>query len=174
MNSAQRTIVIQMTVVVLLSELFKGTNATVDVLYEWLYTVIAFLIAYSVKKALNSQIVDVDHKLGKPMFADVVGPTAMFLSKALLSRTSIDRVYLLKILYTVVGYACYNFLLHEKLESANTEENTKNIVASAIKALVMLLVRGYLTSPTYRPSRTDFYIANAFAMGTLVVQAFNI
>jgi hypothetical protein len=172
----QLKIALKISIVVLLSSFLGGKNINDTKLQlDLIYTICAFIIADFATKKLQKQINQIDAKIGKKIAGDIVGPAVMFLSKALLSRAPINQKYLLKILFVIIGFACYNIFVSEKLNNAKIDQDIKDIIADIAKPFIMLMVSGYLQSGenplNAQAIRNALFTANGFVANTIVVKA---
>jgi len=172
----QLKIALKFSIVVLLSSFLAGKNINDTKLQvDLIYTICAFIISDYATQKLQKEINKIDEKIGKKVAGDIVGPTIMFLSKALLSRSKIDQQYMLKILFVVIGFGCYNVFVAEKLNKVKMDQDVKDVIVDVVKPFIMLMVSGYLQSGK-NPLNADtirnaLFTANGFVANTIVVKA---
>ena len=172
----QLKIALKFSIVILLSSFLAGKNINDTKLQvDLIYTICAFIIADFATQKLQKQINQIDEKIGKKVAGDIIGPTIMFLSKAILSRKPINKKYFLQILFVIIGFGCYNVFVAEKLQKAKIDQDIKDIISSVAKPFIMLMVSGYLQSGknplNAEAIRNALFTANGFVANTILVKA---
>jgi hypothetical protein len=176
MFPSQLKIAVKISIVMLLSSFLGGKDLSSTKLHlDLVYTICAFIVADFAGKKFAKQINQLDEKIGKKVTGDIIGPTIMFLSKALFSRTPINMKYMLNILFVVIGFGSYNILVAEKLNALKIDQDIKDIIGDIAKPFLMLMVSGYLKSgenPLNANSiRNALFTANGFVANQIVVKA---
>jgi len=172
----QLKIALKISIVILLSSFLSGKNINDTKLQvDLIYTICGFIVADFATQKLQKQINQIDEKIGKKVAGDIIGPCAMFLTKALLARKPINKKYMLQIAFVITGFACYNVFVAEKLNKAKIDPEIKEIIADIAKPFIMLMVSGYLQSGK-NPLNADairnaLFTANGFVANTIVVKA---
>ena len=175
MFPSQLKIAVKISIVMLLSSFLGGKDISDTKLHlDLVYTICAFIVSDFATKKFAKQINQLDEKIGKKVTGDIVGPTIMFLSKALFSRTPINMKYMLNILFVVIGFGSYNVLVADKLNSMKIDQDVKDIISDVAKPFLMLMVSGYLKSgenPLNANSiRNALFTANGFVANQILVK----
>ena len=176
MFPTQLKISLKISIVVLLSSFLAGKNINDTKLQvDLIYTICGFIAADLVSQKLQKQINQIDQKVGKKIAGDIVGPSVMLLTKALLARDPINKKYLFKILCVVIGFTCYNVFIADKLNNSKIDDDIKEMISNVFKPSVMLMVSGYLENGENpfksQVIRNALFTANGFMANTLVVKA---
>jgi len=171
----QFKIVIKITIVTFLSSFLAGKNLNDKKLHlDIIYTIAAFIVADLITTKYEKQINKLDQKIGKKIIKGVIGPIVMLLSKALFSQTSIDRKYLLNILYVVIGIGSYNIFINENLNTIDIDQDIKDILGNITRPFIMIMVSSYLKSGVNpfnsNTIRNALFTANGFVANQILVK----